>query len=111
MAGERPAPQDQRHFRSRIVVGNIPEVLNPEEEALRLKIEKLGLPIREVRIGKLFHVTHDAPDSETALSNAKNMARSPLSNPIYEEVRIVETVEVSTPISPVKPPETPIENV
>lgn len=78
-------------IRTRICVTLKADVLDPQGQAIQRACASLGYEqVREVRQGKLFEVTLDAPDSASAERLLREIGDKLLANPVIEDYRIVE---------------------
>lgn len=101
MAGERLVPPQK--YKSEIVV--VPQFFDPEAEAIERSIPTLedGTPIvTQVIKGKRFEVEHTATSLEDAFALAREIGKTPLSNPISENVTSVTTKTTVFPIMKVR---------
>ena len=65
------------------------DVLDPQGKAIQRAAESLGYrAVQQVRQGKLFEVTIDAPDRAAAERLLREMGEKLLSNPVIEDYRI-----------------------
>jgi phosphoribosylformylglycinamidine synthase len=78
-------------MRATVVVRVKPEVLDPQGDAVRRALGKLGFEgVKDVRVGKIVEIEMDeahgrAPDLEQRL---KKMADEMLANPVIEEYEV-----------------------
>ncbi len=71
-----------------------PDVLDPQGRAIQRACETLGYGgVRDVRQGKLFEVTLDAPDRVTAERLLDELSTKLLANPVIEDYRILALEE------------------
>ena len=64
-----------------------PEILDPQGKAVRGALPRQGIDIfTDVRQGKRFELSVEAPVDEVALAAASKAAETVLSNPIIEDV-------------------------
>ena len=67
-----------------------PDVLDPQGKAIAHACTSLGYDaIAEVRQGKLFEVSLDAPDAERARALLTEICEKLLANPVIEDFEIV----------------------
>jgi phosphoribosylformylglycinamidine synthase len=65
------------------------DVLDPQGKAIQRAAGSLGYAaVRQVRQGKLFEVTLDAPDRGAAERLLRELGEKLLSNPVIEDYRI-----------------------
>lgn len=63
-----------------------PAVNDPQGLAIQGGLRHLGFAeVQTVRAGKLFEITLDAPDRETAARRVEEMCRRLLANPVIED--------------------------
>jgi phosphoribosylformylglycinamidine synthase len=80
-------------MKARVVVVLKSDVLDPQGEAIRKACASLGHPgVRDVRQGKLFEISVDAPDAASARRLLESLADQLLANPVIEDYRI-EAIE------------------
>ena len=60
-------------------------ILDPQGEAVRRSLQRLGYAAAEVRAGKVFDLDLDAGDAREAMKVAGRIAERVLSNPLIEE--------------------------
>lgn len=66
-----------------------PDVLDPEGRAIQRACHALGIAqVGDVRQGKLFEVTLDAPDRDAAQRLLQELCEKLLANPVIEDYRI-----------------------
>lgn len=76
-------------FSVRVVVLPKPGVLDPQGTVVSHSLQGLGFQgVKEVRVGKVFDLSMDAPDVPTAEAGAKEMAQRLLANPVLETFRV-----------------------
>jgi phosphoribosylformylglycinamidine synthase subunit PurS len=65
------------------------EVLDPQGDAVRRALEKLGFEgVRNVRVGKLVELELDGQDAEGAKAKLAKISDEMLANPVIEEFEI-----------------------
>jgi phosphoribosylformylglycinamidine synthase len=80
-------------MKARVVVVLKSDVLDPQGEAIRKACASLGhAGVRDVRQGKLFEISVDAPDAASARRMLESLADQLLANPVIEDWRI-EAIE------------------
>ena len=83
-----------------------PEILDPQGQAVRGALPRLGLhQFTDVRQGKRFVLSVDGEVTEAHLAKAREAAETLLSNPVIEDV--VEVYELTTD----EPEQAPITGV
>jgi phosphoribosylformylglycinamidine synthase PurS subunit len=77
-------------MRATVVVRLKPEVLDPQGDAVRRALDKLGFQgIGRVRVGKLIEIEMDDGPSEAELApRLRQMADDLLANPVIEDFEI-----------------------
>ncbi|MCC6641653.1 MAG: phosphoribosylformylglycinamidine synthase subunit PurS [Deltaproteobacteria bacterium] len=76
-------------MRATIFVTLKADVLDPQGKAIQRAAASLGYrDVAQVRQGKLFEVTLDAPDRAAAERLLREMGEKLLSNPVIEDYRI-----------------------
>lgn len=74
---------------ARVIVRLKPEVLDPQGDAVRRALERLGFAgIKGVRIGKLIEIEIDAEHSKDAKEKLEKMADEMLANPVTEDFEV-----------------------
>lgn len=65
------------------------EVLDPQGQAIQKACHSLGYrDVRDVRQGKIFEITWEGQDVETAQAQLERIAEQLLANPVIEDFRI-----------------------
>jgi phosphoribosylformylglycinamidine synthase PurS subunit len=65
------------------------EVLDPQGDAVRRALEKLGFDgVRNVRVGKLVELELDGQDEAAAKSKLEKISDEMLANPVIEDFEI-----------------------
>jgi len=65
------------------------EVLDPQGDAVRRALEKLGFEgVRNVRVGKLVELELDGQDAEGAKAKLTKISDEMLANPVIEDFEI-----------------------
>lgn len=65
------------------------EVLDPQGDAVRRALEKLGFEgVRNVRVGKLVELELDGQDAEGAKAKLAKISDEMLANPVIEDFEI-----------------------
>jgi phosphoribosylformylglycinamidine synthase PurS subunit len=77
-------------MRATVVVRLKPEVLDPQGDAVRRALDKLGFQgVGRVRVGKLIEIEMDDGPSEAELApRLRQMADDLLANPVIEDFEI-----------------------
>jgi phosphoribosylformylglycinamidine synthase PurS subunit len=74
---------------ARVIVRLKPEVLDPQGDAVRRALEKLGFDgINGVRIGKIIEIEIDAEHAKEAGPKLAKMADELLANPVTEDFEV-----------------------
>jgi phosphoribosylformylglycinamidine synthase PurS subunit len=82
-------------YRFEVVVSLKEGLLDPQGKAVADALPSLGWSnVRDVRVGKHVDLTVEADDEESARAQLEEMAHRFLSNPVIEDVRIVDVSEV-----------------
>jgi phosphoribosylformylglycinamidine synthase len=82
-------------FRFEVVVSLKEGLLDPQGKAVADALPSLGWSnVRDVRVGRHIDLTVEAGDEQTARAQLEEMAHRFLSNPVIEDVRVVEVSEV-----------------
>jgi phosphoribosylformylglycinamidine synthase len=63
-------------------------VFDPQGKTIHDALGSLGYAVADVRQGKFFEVTLDAPDANAARATVEEIARTVLSNPVIESYRV-----------------------
>lgn len=87
--GQPSSPK--KEYKSRIIVGNKPEIPNPQEQDLTETAHRMGFPITSIKIHKLFEVQHSASNVLVAHDDALQMTERLFANPVYEQMNHVST--------------------
>ncbi len=74
---------------ARVIVRLKPEVLDPQGDAVRRALERLGFDgVKGVRIGKIIEIEIDAEHVKDAASKLAKMADELLANPVTEDFEV-----------------------
>jgi phosphoribosylformylglycinamidine synthase PurS subunit len=65
-------------------------ILDPQGEAVRDSLEKLGFPVTSARIGRLVDLEVEAGDVDEARAQVQRMCEELLANPLIESFEIVD---------------------
>jgi phosphoribosylformylglycinamidine synthase subunit PurS len=65
-------------------------ILDPQGEAVRDSLAKLGFAVERVRVGRLVELDLATDDPDEARSQAERMSAELLANPLIESFEIVE---------------------
>ncbi|MBL8612913.1 MAG: phosphoribosylformylglycinamidine synthase subunit PurS [Myxococcales bacterium] len=66
-----------------------PEVLDPQGDAVRRALEKLGFEgVRGVRVGKLIEIEIEGDADPTLKARLEKMADAMLANPVIEDFEV-----------------------
>ncbi len=65
-------------------------ILDPQGEAVRDSLEKLGFPVRAARVGRLVDLEVDGDDPAEARAQVQRMCEELLANPLIESFEIVD---------------------
>jgi phosphoribosylformylglycinamidine synthase len=65
-------------------------ILDPQGEAVRDSLEKLGFPVRAARVGRLVDLEVDGDDPAEARAQVQRMCEELLANPLIESFQIVD---------------------
>jgi phosphoribosylformylglycinamidine synthase len=75
--------------RVRVYVTLKKSVFDPQGKTIHDALVSMGYPgVADVRQGKFFEVTLDAPNAEAARTTVEEMARRVLANPVIESYRV-----------------------
>lgn len=77
-------------FKTRVVVHLKAGVLDPQGEAVRQSLGRLGYDVGAVRVGKVVDLELQAKDQADAERLAKEMADKLLANPVIERFDVSE---------------------
>ncbi|HYJ61901.1 MAG TPA: phosphoribosylformylglycinamidine synthase subunit PurS [Actinomycetota bacterium] len=81
-------------FRFEVLVSLKPGLSDPAGKAVEASLPALGWSnVANVRVGKHVALDVDAPDEAAARAQVDEMAARLLSNPVIEDVRILEVAE------------------
>jgi phosphoribosylformylglycinamidine synthase PurS subunit len=64
-------------------------ILDPQGEAVRGSLRKLGFDVGQVRVGRVIDVDVDAPAAEGARAEVERMCAELLTNPLIESYEIL----------------------
>lgn len=79
------------HFRIHVRVMPRRSLLDPQGQAVATALGQLGFDgVRDVRIGKSVFLDVEAPDAESARSEATTMCQRLLANPVTEDFELLE---------------------
>lgn len=80
-------------FTAHVRVTLRPSILDPQGKAVRNALHDLGMPsVSDVRTGKFFELTVDAPSAEAAEATVHQACGRLLANPVTEDVQILALV-------------------
>lgn len=65
-------------------------ILDPQGEAVRDSLEKLGFPVVSARVGRLVDLEIEADDADDARAQVQRMCEELLANPLIESFEIVD---------------------
>jgi phosphoribosylformylglycinamidine synthase PurS subunit len=65
-------------------------ILDPQGEAVRDSLEKLGFPVTSARVGRLVDLEVEAADPGEARAQVQRMCEELLANPLIESFEIVD---------------------
>lgn len=65
-------------------------ILDPQGEAVRESLEKLGLPVERARVGRLVELELAGSDRVEARAQVERMCTELLANPLIESFEILE---------------------
>jgi phosphoribosylformylglycinamidine synthase PurS subunit len=65
-------------------------ILDPQGEAVRDSLEKLGFPVTSARIGRLVDLEVEAGEVDEARAQVQRMCEELLANPLIESFEIVD---------------------
>jgi len=79
--------------RATVVVRPKPGILDPQGEAVRDSLSKLGFPVAGARVGRIVELELEASELASARAQVERMCEQLLANPLIESYEIeVETV-------------------
>jgi phosphoribosylformylglycinamidine synthase PurS subunit len=73
---------------ARVLIRPKEGVLDPQGEAVRVALEKLGLPVERARVGRLVELELPTADAEEAHAAVESMCRKLLANPLVEAYEV-----------------------
>lgn len=65
-------------------------ILDPQGEAVRESLGKLGFPVQSVRVGRLVELEVPTDDPAAARADVERMCGELLANPLIETFEVVE---------------------
>ncbi len=77
-------------MRVTVLIRPKPGILDPQGEAVRDSLARLGLPAREVRVGRVIEIEVDAAETTDARAAIERVCDELLANPLIETYEIVE---------------------
>ena len=77
-------------MRARVLIRPKAGILDPQGEAVRDSLEKLGFPVRAARVGRLVDLEVDGDDPAEARAQVQRMCEELLANPLIESFEIVD---------------------
>ena len=84
-------------FTAHVRVTLRPSILDPQGKAIEQAVRDLGMPsVENVRTGKFFDLTVDAPSAEAAEAVVRQAAERLLANPVTEDFTILALVPAET---------------
>jgi len=75
-------------YKARVEVKLKPGHSDPEGETTRASLAELNYPVEEVRVSKVYEIVLEAPSREAAKSQAEEMCRRLLANPVKDDYEI-----------------------
>jgi phosphoribosylformylglycinamidine synthase len=76
-------------LKARILVYPRPEILDPQGEAVKNALARVGFPeVEAVRVGKSFDVELGSAGAEEARQRLQEMCRKLLANPVVEDFSV-----------------------
>lgn len=76
-------------MKARILVYPRPEILDPQGEAVKNALARVGFPeVEAVRVGKSFDVELGSAGAEEARQRLQEMCRKLLANPVVEDFSV-----------------------
>lgn len=75
-------------MKATVVVRLKPEVLDPQGDAVRRALAKLGFDVRDVRIGKIVEIEIDDAQTADLQTRLGKMADEMLANPVTEDYEV-----------------------
>ena len=75
-------------MRATVLVRPKEGILDPQGEAVKGSLRKLGFEVWSVRVGRVIDVELEADDSESAREQVERMCSELLANPLIESVQI-----------------------
>ncbi len=75
-------------YRVEVYVLPLPELRDPQGQAVEGALKRLGFPVSRVRVGKVIQMSVEASSAEEARRLASEAARKLLANPVIEEFRV-----------------------
>ncbi len=76
-------------MKAAVMVRVKPEVLDPQGDAVRRALEKLGFEgVRGVRVGKLIEIEIEGDADPTLKARLEKMADAMLANPVIEDFEV-----------------------
>ena len=75
-------------MRASVLVRPKTGILDPQGEAVRNSLHKLGFPVTRARIGRLVDLELDVSDPAEARAQVERMCSELLANPLIESVEI-----------------------
>ncbi len=85
-------------FTAHVRVTLRPSILDPQGKAIRAAVRDLGMPsVEDVRTGKFFALTVDAPSAEAAEATVRQACEKLLANPVTEDFDILALLPVESP--------------
>ena len=75
-------------MRATVLVRPKDGILDPQGEAVRGSLEKLGFAVGSIRVGRVIDIELDAMDHTIAREQVERMCSELLANPLIESVEI-----------------------
>lgn len=75
-------------MRATVFVRPKPGILDPQGEAVRESLRKLGFPVAGARVGRIVELELDASDPGPARAEVERMCEKLLANPLIESFEI-----------------------
>ncbi|HZO48806.1 MAG TPA: phosphoribosylformylglycinamidine synthase subunit PurS [Gaiellaceae bacterium] len=75
-------------MKATVLVRPKPGILDPQGEAVRASLRKLGFPVAGARIGRIVELELESDDEAAARGQVERMCAELLANPLIETVEI-----------------------
>ena len=80
-----PAPLKQAMIRAQVIVRPRASIFDPQGDAVGRAVRSLGLPVKQVHVGKCIEIEIETDDAAGARRQLETICHELLSNPVIED--------------------------